>query len=186
MHPQLCNYHRQDHGENAMIRLQRLAQNAPHQPLEEGYEQAGSSSLQLPRESTPHATFGPDILQSTQPITNAKSRLLRRSVPGYVQAKRGMGQQKLGQKLGNLLDSGAQREATTGSHRAKVRNTETHRHFPPHAAGCGPCKAHDWYLHGYSKTCSPTTLIFLRPLFKVNYYPRRSQWQGLYFFTARI
>jgi len=34
----------QDHGENAMIRPQRLARNAPYQPLEEGYEQAGSSS----------------------------------------------------------------------------------------------------------------------------------------------
>jgi len=85
-----------------MIRLQRLAQNVPHQPLEEGYEQAGSSSLQLRRESTPHATLGPDMIQSTQPITNAKPRLLHRSVPGNVTAKRGMGQQQLGQKMGNL------------------------------------------------------------------------------------
>jgi len=89
----------QDHGENAMIRLQRLARTAPHHPLEEGYEQAGSSSLQLRRESAPHATFGPDILQSTQPITNAKPRLLRRSVPGYEPAKGGMGQMQLGQNM---------------------------------------------------------------------------------------
>ena len=98
-----------------MIRLQRLARNAPHQLLEEGYEQAGSSSLQLLREVTPHVTFGPDILQSTQPITNAKPRLLRRSVPGYVPAKRGMDQQQLGQKMGNLYkknptDSARQQE----------------------------------------------------------------------------
>jgi len=92
----------QDHGENAMIRPQRLARNVPHQSLEEGHGQAGSRSQQLRRESTPHATLGPDMLQSTQSITNAKLRLLHRSVPGNVPAKRGMGQQKLGQKMGNL------------------------------------------------------------------------------------
>jgi len=92
----------QDPGENAMIRLQRLTRNASHQPLEEGYEQASSSSLQLRRETMPHATFGPDILQSTQHTTNAKPRLLPRSVPTYVPAKRRMGQQQLGQERGNL------------------------------------------------------------------------------------
>jgi len=97
-----------------MIRLQRLARTAPHHPLEEGYEQAGSSSLHLRRESTPHATFGPYILQSTQPITTAKPRLLRRSVPGYEPAKRGMSQQQLGQNMENLqknpADSARQQE----------------------------------------------------------------------------
>jgi len=92
----------QDHWENARIRLQRSARNAPHQPLEEGYEQAGRSILQLRRESKPHATFDPDILQSTPPTTNAKPRLLLRSVPAYVPARRGMGQQQLGQERGNL------------------------------------------------------------------------------------
>jgi len=85
-----------------MIRLQRLARNEPHQPLEEGYEQAGNSSLQLRRDSMSHATFDPDILQSTQHTTNAKPRLLLRSVPAYVPARRGMGQQQLGQERGNL------------------------------------------------------------------------------------
>jgi len=88
--------------EKARIRLQRLAPTAQHHPLEEGYEQAGSNSLQLRRESTPHTTFGPYILQSTQPITTAKPRLLRRNVPGYEPAKQGMGQKQLGQNMGNL------------------------------------------------------------------------------------
>jgi len=89
----------QDREKNAMIRLQSSARTAPHHPLEEGYEQAGSSSLQLRSESTPHATFGPYILQSTQPVITAKPRLLRRSVPGYEPAKRGMGQMQLGQNM---------------------------------------------------------------------------------------
>ena len=92
----------QDHGANAMIRAQRLAQNAPHHSLEDGHGQAGSNSQQLRRESTPHATLGSDMLQPSQSITNAKLRLLLRSVPGNVPAKRGMGQQQLGQKMGNL------------------------------------------------------------------------------------
>ena len=89
----------QDRGENAMIRLQSSARTAPYHPLDEGYEQAGSNSLQLRSESTPHATFGPYILQSTQPITTAKPRLLRRSVPGYEPATGGMGQMQLGQNM---------------------------------------------------------------------------------------
>ena len=85
-----------DRMENAMIRLQRLARAAQHHPLGEGYEQTGSSSLHLRRESTPHATFAPCTLQPTQPTTNAKPRLQRMIVPGHEQAKQGMGQKQLG------------------------------------------------------------------------------------------
>jgi len=97
-----------------MIRAQRLAQNAPHYSLEDGHGQAGSSSQQLRRESTPHATLGSDMLQPTQSITNAKLRLLLRSVPDNVPAKRGMGQQQLGQKMGNLQKKSCRQRAASG------------------------------------------------------------------------
>jgi len=88
--------------ENARIRLHRLAQTAQHHPLEDGYEQAGSNSLQVRCESTPHDTFVPCTLQPTQPITNAKPRLRHRIVPGYEQPRRGMGRKQLGLTRKNL------------------------------------------------------------------------------------
>ena len=79
-----------------------MARNAPHLPLDDGYKQASSSGLQLRCESMPHATFGHDMLQLTPHTTNAKPRLLRRSVLTNMPAKKGMGQPQLSQKMGNL------------------------------------------------------------------------------------
>jgi len=45
--------------------------------------------------------------------------------------------------LGGVLDSG-----TTRSYWAEVRNSETHGYVIAHAAGRGPCKAHDWHSDG--------------------------------------
>ena len=100
--------------ENARIRHQRLAQTAQHHPLEDAYEQAGSSSLQLRRKPTPHATFAPCTLQPTQTITNEKPRLLRKIGPGGEQAKQGIGQKQLGLTMENQqknpADSARQQE----------------------------------------------------------------------------
>jgi len=92
----------QDHGGNAPAGLKCLARNSPHLPLDDSYEQAGSSGLQLQYDSTPHATFSHDILQLTTHTTNAKPRLLSRSELTNMPAKKGMGQPQLNQKMGNL------------------------------------------------------------------------------------
>jgi len=90
------------HAGNALIKLQRLARNAPHLPRATGYEQAGSSGLQPRGKSTPHTTLGQIILQPTQYTTHAKPRLPRKHVPTNMPAKEGMGQQQLSHEKGNM------------------------------------------------------------------------------------
>ena len=46
--------------------------------------------------------------------------------------------------LGGVLDSGAQRGATG----RKSEILKTHGYVIAHAAGRGPCKAHDWHSDG--------------------------------------
>jgi len=95
--------------ENASIRNQRLAQTEQHHALEDGCEQAGNNSLQLRRESTPHATFAPCTRQHTQPITKAKPSLQRKIGPGCKQAQQGMGQKQLGSTMENQQKNPADR-----------------------------------------------------------------------------
>jgi len=53
---------------------ERRAQLARYHSPEEGNEQAGSNSLQLGGESTPHATFAQCTLQPIKPITESRPR----------------------------------------------------------------------------------------------------------------
>jgi len=79
---------------------ERKAQPARPHPLEEGNEQAGSNSLQLGGDSTPHTALAQCTLQSMTPIIKAKSStqhmLTSARDPsfgdGHEQAKHVMGQ----------------------------------------------------------------------------------------------
>jgi len=83
---------------------ERRAQPARDHPPEEGNEQAGSNSLQLGGESTPHTTFAPCTLQPMKPITKATPRTQVMIMPardppfgdGHKQAKHVRGQKQPG------------------------------------------------------------------------------------------
>jgi len=127
-----------------MIRLQRLARNAPHQLLEEGYEQAGSSSLQLLREVTPHVTFGPDILESTQPITNANPPAPTQECAWIRAGQERNGSTTVGPENGKLVQKKSYRQRATAGTRKYTHNSAVNARphkkrkaqFPGHGLGC--------------------------------------------------